>query len=86
MPLFVFIYVCIWQLTLEVELLVSFLISFAVPAVSAWQGKKAMESADCVEEINTLNDNNINAPANAAVHDKSLKTPSRAAAAWSLRL
>lgn len=45
-------YVCAFfpALTLEVELLVSLLIGFAVPAVPAQEGgrrKKATESADC---------------------------------------
>lgn len=63
-------------LTLEVELLVSLLISFTVPAVPArGERERVTESADCVEEVNALSYKNFNAAANAA-HDKSLKKPS----------
>lgn len=60
-------------LTLEVELLVSLLIGFAVPAVPARE--RVTESADCAVAIYTLNYKNFNAAANAA-HGKSLKKPS----------
>ena len=68
-------------LTLEVELLVSLLISFAVPAVPArGERKRVAESTDCAQEINVLNYRNFNAATNA-VHDKSPEEPSGAAGA-----
>lgn len=63
-------------LTLEVELFVSLLIGFAVPAVPAQGGRKRVtESTDCVEETQSLNYKNFNVATNAA-HDKSLEEPS----------
>lgn len=68
-------------LTLEVELLVSLLIGFAVPAVPArGERKRVAESTDCEQEINSLKYKNFNAATNA-VHDKSLRRPSWAAGA-----
>lgn len=85
---YVCVCVCVWwwwwmqALTLEVELLVSFLIRFAVPAVPApGEGRKRVaESTDCAEKIKALNYKNFNAATNAA-HHKSVKKPSRPAGA-----
>lgn len=63
-------------LTLKVELLVSLLIRFAVPAVPArGERKRVAESTDCAEKINALNYKNLNAATNA-VHDKSFERAS----------
>jgi len=63
-------------LTLEVELLVSLLIGFAVPAVPARGERKTVaESTDCAVEISAPNCKNFNAATNA-VQDKSFEKPS----------